>query len=379
MFSVNLKLETNALSTVLQSAVRVPLSNFTLDVSLSFAPGITVLFGPSGSGKTTLLNTLAGLIAPETGSISVDGRVLFDASQHVNVPARHRRAGYLFQQLGLFPHMSALDNVLYGIRQGSAAERRALALDLLTRFRVAHLANRRPARISGGERQRVALARALATSPGYLLLDEPLSALDARTKAHIIEDLELWNAEHDIPIVYVTHDRAEVFALARHVVVLEEGLVTGEGSPHKVLGAPRQLGVAQLAGFENIFEASVVAEHPELGTMTCALDSFGFTLECPLTHAALGERIRIGIRAGDILLAIVEPRGLSARNVLRGSILSCHLGDGLIIVDVECLFPGSRPVNFRVHLTAGAVRSLALAPGNLVWLIVKTHSCHLLR
>jgi len=379
MFSANLKLETNALSASLQSAVRVPLANFTLDVSLTFAPGITVLFGPSGSGKTTLLNALAGLIAPETGTISVDGRVLFDASQHVNVPARHRRAGYLFQQLGLFPHMSALDNVLYGIRQGSAATRRALALNLLERFRVAHLADRRPPRISGGERQRVALARALATSPGYLLLDEPLSALDARTKAHILQDLELWNAEHNIPVVYVTHDRAEVFALARYVVVLEEGRVTGEGSPQKVLGAPRQLGIAQLAGFENIFEASVVAEHPDLGTMTCSLNSSGLSLECPLTHAQVESQIRVGIRAGDILLAIVEPRGISARNILHGSILSCRSGDGFTIVDVECVSPEDHGVMFHVHVTPGAVRSLALAPGNLVWLIVKTHSCHLLR
>ena len=234
--------------------------------------GITVLFGRSGSGKTTALNCVAGLLAPDAGRIRVGDRVLFDAERNVNVPVARRRVGYVFQNLALFPHLTAEQNVTYGLSCLEASARRSRARAILEQFRIAHAARRRPAQLSGGERQRVALARSLVIEPQVLLLDEPLAALDLPTQSQLIADLRSWNREHPIPILYVTHSQREAFALGERVVVLEEGKVVAQGPPQEVLRAPRQETVAQLAGVENIFNARVVSLQETLGTMTCRLE-----------------------------------------------------------------------------------------------------------
>src|SRR5882672_2593593 len=243
--------------------------DFELDVSVSLPQGITILFGPSGAGKTTLLDCIAGLTRPDAGRIAIAGNALFDSSLGINVPPQRRRVGYVFQDLALFPHLSVEGNVEYGLSSLQAQERRRRSAAILESFRITHLRARRPGQISGGERQRVALARALVIDPGILLLDEPLAALDAATKSKIVEDLRAWNQEHRIPVVYVTHSRDEVFALGERAIVLENGRPIAQGTPHQVMTAPRQETVAQLAGFENIFDARVMAVHEDRGTMVC--------------------------------------------------------------------------------------------------------------
>ncbi len=188
-------------------------------------------------------------------------------------------------------------------------EKRLRTDAILESFRIPQLRGRKPAEISGGERQRVALARALVTDPCVLLLDEPLAALDASTKSKIIDDLRAWNQAHRIPILYVTHSREEVFALGERVLVLENGRIIAQGTPHEVMTAPRQETVAQLAGFENIFDATVLAAHPDRGTMTCQIVGSSVELETPLVRAEVGSVLRVGIRAGDILLATVRRLG----------------------------------------------------------------------
>ena len=242
--------------------------NFELNIDCSIPPGISILFGPSGAGKTTLLDCVAGLAIPDSGRIAVGSTVFFENGTKVAVESR--RIGYVFQDLALFPHLTVERNIHYGLASLDRGERRRRSDAMLESFRVAPLRTRRPGEISGGERQRVALARALVTDPCVLLLDEPLAALDAVTKSRIVEDLRGWNLEHQIPILYVTHSREEVFALGERVLVLEAGRVIAQGTPHEVMTAPRQETVAQLAGFENIFSATVVATHPDRGTMTCA-------------------------------------------------------------------------------------------------------------
>src|SRR6267378_201906 len=222
---------------------------FLLQVDFVAEPGFTILFGPSGAGKTILLDCIAGLATPDAGRIAVKHRVLFDAEAGLNLPVAKRQVGYVFQDLALFPHLNAEQNVAYGLAHLSRAARQQRALALLDALRIAHLSQRRPAEISGGERQRVALARALVTDPLVLLLDEPLAALDAATKSRILDDLRAWNRAHGIPILYVTHVREEVFALGDRVIVLENGRIVAQGSPHAVLSAPRLETVAQLAGF----------------------------------------------------------------------------------------------------------------------------------
>jgi molybdate transport system ATP-binding protein len=371
-FDTTLADHTRILRARIKKTLAGPGNSFVLDVDLVAESGITILFGASGAGKTTLLDCLAGLIVPDSGQIAVGDRPLFDSDKGLNRPVSRRQVGFVFQDLALFPHLSVERNVHFGLSHLEPRKRRERTDNILESFHISTLRKRRPAEISGGERQRVALARTLVTDPCLLLLDEPLSGLDAETKSKILDDLRAWNETHRVPILYVTHTREEVFALGDRVIVLEDGRILAQGTPHDVIRAPRQETVAQLAGFENIFQASVIAAHLDRGTMTCELVGSAVRLETPLVRAEVGSRLKIGISAGDILLATVQPVGLSARNVLAGTVIGLTQRDVIIVAEVNC------GVELKVHLTLAARDSLALTQGCRVWLVIKTHSCHLM-
>jgi molybdate transport system ATP-binding protein len=356
----------------LSVSVRVTLSSaFTLDVTMAAPAGITILFGASGSGKSTLLRSVAGLTRPDAGSISIGSRTLFDASSGHSVPVPQRRVGYVFQQLALFPHLSIADNLAYGLHDRPAGVRRERVAAIAQSFRIEHALARRPDAISGGERQRAALARSLVTDPEVLLLDEPLSALDHATQSRIIDDLRAWNVAHGIPILYVTHAHREVFALGDRVVVLDRGRIVATGIPHEVLDLPEQEGLARIAGFENVFDGVVTERNPDVGTMHCTIAGGAAELEVPLSRGESGAPVRVAIRAGDILLAVEPPRGLSARNVIHGQIVSLVREGPAVVARVDAGGP------FIVHVTPGAIDALGLAPGRAVWLIIKTYSCRI--
>jgi molybdate transport system ATP-binding protein len=201
--------------------------SFTLEVQVRLDTRITALFGASGAGKTTVLDTIAGLRRPSAGAIVVGSRVLFDHTRGVNLPPHHRHVGYVAQDVALFPHMSVRRNVLYGRRAGQK-----LSLDTVVRMlEIAPLLDRQVPQLSGGERQRVALARALMSAPELLLLDEPLAAVDVERRRRILPYLERVRDELMVPIIYVTHDPAEVRQVAEHVVILSEGRVASAGPP----------------------------------------------------------------------------------------------------------------------------------------------------
>ncbi len=351
-------------------------SRFVLDVDIEARPGITILFGPSGAGKSTLLDCIAGVVQADSGRISVGEETLLDVERGVNVSARYRKMAYVFQNLALFPHMTAKQNVAYGLADVRSAEREQRVSAMLEAFRVERLAGRRPDELSGGERQRVALARSLATSPRVLLLDEPLTALDAGLKKSIMDDLRVWNAVQKIPILYVTHSRVEVDALGERVIVLDQGKVVGAGTPLEILEAPRRSSMAQAAGFENLLSGKVTELREADGVMRVRIDGSSCEMETPLGYREVGSSVRLAIRAGDILLGIEPPRGLSARNVMAGKIISLEQRGTLFVARVATVSDGS--VIFTVHLTPGAKRSLQLDVDRRVWLVVKTHSCHVL-
>jgi molybdate transport system ATP-binding protein len=193
--------------------------SFTLDISVGLDKPVTALFGPSGAGKTTVLDAIAGLRTPGSGSITINERVVFDSRSGINVPTHRRHVGYVAQDVALFPHMSVRKNVLYGRREGQK-----LSLPIVTRMlEIEGLLDRNVPQLSGGERQRVALARALMSAPELLLLDEPLAAVDVERRRRILPYLERVRDELRVPIVYVTHDRAEATQLADEVIVLREG------------------------------------------------------------------------------------------------------------------------------------------------------------
>lgn len=344
---------------------------FVLDVSFEAPPGITILFGPSGAGKSTLLDCVAGLVHPNAGRIAIVESVLFDSAMQIDVPPQKRRIAYVFQSPALFPHLTVEQNVAYGLRDIAEQDRRTRVGEILEVFRIANLRNQKPSQISGGEKQRTALARSLVTKPRLLLLDEPLTGLDAELKAAIVEDLRAWNTAKGIPILYVTHSREEVDALGERVIAIDNGRVVSHGAPMDVLDAPRRKRLAQAAGFENLLSATVLELREPDGVMRVRLGENACEIEVPLAHASVGDRVQIAIRAGDILLASQRPHGLSARNVLEGTILSLEQRGAMCIARVDC------GVAFVAHVTPGAMRALELAMGKQIWLVLKTHSCHL--
>jgi molybdate transport system ATP-binding protein len=219
---------------------REPGQPFRLDVEFAAPSGVTILFGPSGSGKTTCLRAVAGIVTPDEGRISLGGRIYFDSASGVNLPIQQRHVGFVFQDYLLFPNLTAEQNVAYGIRAGegggalSKAAKRERARELLSLLGIEYAARQYPREMSGGESQRVALARALASDPAIVLLDEPLSAVDAKTRARLLVEIKATQQRTGIPFLYVTHNVAEVVEIGDHVIVIEGGRVIRRGNPRQV-------------------------------------------------------------------------------------------------------------------------------------------------
>jgi molybdate transport system ATP-binding protein len=234
---------------VLRVEARTRLGALDLDVALEVAAGeCLAVAGPSGAGKTSVLRVAAGLLRPEHGLVEAGGETWLDTRRGIDVPPERRRCGYLFQEYALFGHLTAWQNVAYPLKGVPRRERRERAVALLERFGVGELAESRPRTLSGGERQRVALARALARHPGVLLLDEPLAALDARTRASAARELGAVLREVDVPALLVTHDFAEAAQLGDRVGVIDAGRVVQEGTPSELAAAPRSAFVADFTG-----------------------------------------------------------------------------------------------------------------------------------
>jgi molybdate transport system ATP-binding protein len=231
---------------VLRVEARTRLGALDLDLTVEVAPGeCLAVAGPSGAGKTSLLRVAAGLLRPDHGLVEASGETWLDTRRGLDLPPERRRCGYLFQEYALFPHLSAWQNVAYPLR---GPDRRRRAAALLDRFGMSALADSRPSTLSGGERQRVALARALAREPDVLLLDEPLSALDARTRAGAVRELGALLRDADVPAVLVTHDFAEAAALGDRVAIVDAGRLLQEGTPSDLAAAPQSAFVADFTG-----------------------------------------------------------------------------------------------------------------------------------
>jgi len=347
-------------------------SCFELNAEFKILPGVTILLGHSGAGKTTLLHSIAGLSKPEEGRIAIGGKILFDQAQGINVEPARRKVAFVFQNLALFPHLTVEENVGYGLRRLDAGDRQRRIAEILESFQIAHLRKRLPHGISGGEQQRVALARSLVTEPSVLLLDEPLSSLDIQTKGYIIDDLRKWNEGHRIPMLYVTHNHEEVFALGERVIALEQGRIVADGAPLDVMPMARREMMAQFAAFENLFDAFVVGTSEQEETMTCRLAGTAVELEVPLTRVAVGEKVRLGIRASEILFASQRPELASVCNVVRGQLKGTNQIGKNIEARIDC------GTEFRVHLSRGLRGSSMLKSSGEAWMIIRTHSCHLI-
>jgi molybdate transport system ATP-binding protein len=247
----------------LEVALVLKVPGFELDVAWSAGGGVAVLFGPSGAGKTLTLQCLAGLIRPQAGRIVVDGRVFFDSTAGVNVAVQERRIGYVFQGYALFPHLTVADNVGFGLRDRPRVERTQRVGATLDKLGLADLGRRYPRDLSGGQRQRVALGRALAIDPALLLLDEPLSALDAPLRRALRDELRALLSEVGTAAVVVTHDFTEAYRLGDRIVVYDAGRVVQSAPRAELLWQPASEAVARIMGIPNVLHGTVVKAAPD--------------------------------------------------------------------------------------------------------------------
>jgi len=339
---------------------------FTLEARFESSGRLTALFGPSGSGKTTIVNAIGGLLRPDHGRIAVQGRVLVSTAQDVHVPKHRRRVGYVFQEGRLFPHLDVRRNLMFGRWFTPRAERRANFEHVVDLLGIAHLLDRRPATLSGGEKQRVAIGRALLADPQLLLMDEPLASLDEARKAEIYPYIERLRDEGAVPIVLVSHSVAEIARLATSIVVLQEGRVVASGPAPDILRHTSVFTQAGLAEAGALIEAQVLRHEDRFGLTV--LQARAGTLTIPRLGHPVGSRLRVRLRARDIILSVRPPEGLSALNVLPGLIASLdEAEEASVDVQLEC---GGDLIVARV--TRKSVEELGLRPGLPVHAIIKS-------
>jgi molybdate transport system ATP-binding protein len=334
---------------------------FRLEVTIEVAPGeVLGVLGPNGAGKTTLLRTLAGLAAATSGAVRLDGTVLDEPGRGIFVPAEQRPVGLVFQDYRLFPHLSVRDNVAFAARSRGASRRqaRAHAEPFLSQLDLVELAGRRPAQLSGGQAQRVALARALAADPALLLLDEPLAALDARTRLEVRTELRRHLAGFAGPVLLVTHDPLEAMVMTDRLLVIEDGTVVQQGAPAEVARRPATQYVARLVGL-NLYPGRLAPDRS-----TVLLDGGG-TLASTASEAPAGARVLAALRPTAVALYAEPPVHASPRNVWSGTVAGLELLVDRVRVQVDGT-PG-----VLVDLTPAAVAELALQPGTPVWVVVK--------
>ncbi|MDH2326255.1 molybdenum ABC transporter ATP-binding protein [Cereibacter sp. SYSU M97828] len=339
----------------LSVSIRHPLAHFALDLAFDAGPGVTAIFGRSGAGKTTLVNAVAGMLRPAEGRIELNGEVLSEGRHFV--PPHKRRIGYVFQDGRLFPHLTVRQNLLYGRWFSGGGADVGRIVDMLG---LAPLMDRRPARLSGGEKQRVAIGRALLCAPRLLLLDEPLAALDTARKAEILPYLERLH-EEGLPILYVSHSVAEVMRLAARVILLDAGRIVGSGAPADLLSDP----ASGLSGSESgaLIPAHVAAREADgLARFDTAAGPVFLPTDQPVGAAAV-----IRIHAQDVMIALFPPAGISALNVLPAVVEQTIPRGHETLVRLRL-----GPEALLARITTRSAAALGLAPGLTCHAILKT-------
>jgi molybdate transport system ATP-binding protein len=343
------------------------LGSLVLDIAWRVGEGeLLVLFGPSGAGKTTTLRAIAGLLKPDGGTTVVGGERVFDSAAGLWKLPHRRRVGYVPQDYRLFPHLPVWQNIAFGLGAWRNHDRRRRVEELIEGLGLRGLEQRRSPTLSGGQQQRVALARALAPRPQLLLLDEPFAALDPELRREVRGEVRRYLAERGVPVMLVTHDRETALALGSDTIVLDEGRVVARGAPVSALGRPPSSGLASLLGVENRYEGIVVERWPILGSMASRIGDVTVTL--PLGEAMEGETVAFGVRANEVIVAVEEPRGLSAQNVLPGRVVRLEPVPEGVLAILDCGMPIS------ALLTVQSVERLGLAPGVSAWAVIKASS-----
>jgi molybdate transport system ATP-binding protein len=337
------------------------LGDFALDAEFATHGHVTALFGPSGAGKSSIVAAISGLSRPRQGRIALDGRLLTEMP-HLFVLPELRRIAVVFQDARLFPHMSVEDNLLFGWRRAGTPAEAATISHVVELLGLETMLKRRPRGLSGGEKSRVALGRALLASPDMLLLDEPLASLDAARRNEILPYLERLARQEKLPMLYVSHQVDEVARLADEIVVLEKGRVKAQGPVFDLLtDVDAVAGVPPLGA---VFEAAVQKHRPD-GLTTLAFD--GGVLHVRRLPQTPGAKLRLRLRAEDILLALEEPKAISANNVLPCRVRTVRVGGDE--ADVALLCGATRLV---ARITRASLTRLGLEQGTAVYAVIKS-------
>lgn len=331
-------------------------------------PGTTALFGPSGSGKSTVVAAVAGLLRPTSGRVVVDGVVLADSNRGLFEPPERRQIGLVFQDARLFPHMSVLRNLTYGLRRkrGGNGPARIALRDVVELLGIGHLLGRRPYTLSGGEGQRVAIGRALLAQPRLLVMDEPLASLDAARKDEILPYLLRLKTTLSLPILYVTHALDEVARLADTLVLIEHGRSIACG-PLDEVAARSDLPLANRDDAGSILKTRVAGHDP--GRRLTLLESDGVSLWVPLLEAPPGSELRARVPAREVILATDAPQAISVQNVIEGQVRAITEQPARHASLVEVAKGGN---TLLARVTPDAVARLQLVPGSRVLALVKS-------
>lgn len=343
--------------------------NFKLDVRFTApTPGITALFGRSGAGKTTIIQLLAGLLKADSGAIELDGSRLFDSAGKVDMLAEARGVGCVFQDLRLFPHLNVEGNLRYGFKRAGRTDRRIAFDRIVGLLDLGTLLQRHTWQLSGGERQRVALGRALLAQPRLLLLDEPLSAIDAAKRDEVLPYFERLRDELTLPMILVTHFFEDVVRLATHVVLLDGGRVLAQGDLPAVSLKPELKLLLGTEGVGAVVVGRVESVDADSGLATVAVGKG--RLFVPGEALQRGREVRLQLLARDLILATEPPRALSVRNQLEGIVTGISADPPHnMMVQVD-----AGGVRLLARVTEAAARELHLAAGKPLWVLIKAVS-----
>ncbi len=345
------------------------LGDFSLTASFAAdATGVIALFGASGAGKTSVIDMIAGLVRPDRGRIVIGDRVLFDSAAGIDRPPEARRAGYVFQDARLFPHLKVAANLEYGRRRAPREERVVSFDQVVGVLDLAHLLERRTRHLSGGERQRVAIGRALLTSPRILLMDEPLASLDPARRMEILPLIEHLRDSFAIPIVYVSHRFEEIVRLADTLVLMRDGTVPAAGPLEEMISRldDRATETHQMAG--SVIHARVLERGGLHGS--AKLSFGGGTMVVPDPDLALGAPLRVHVRSRDVSIALSRPGDISVQNIFAGTIAEVRESTGPH-VDVSVRLDGPDGTVLWARLTRHSTVVLGLRAGQAVHALVK--------
>ncbi|MBK8815107.1 MAG: molybdenum ABC transporter ATP-binding protein [Methylococcaceae bacterium] len=340
--------------------------DFRFDVDLQLpGSGVTVLLGSSGCGKTTLLRCMAGLEQPPQGKFSINGNVWQDSEKNLFIPTYQRNLGYVFQDANLFPHLTVLDNLSFGLKRIKKVQTNHDKFTVVTELLgINHLLDRMPERLSGGEKQRVAIARALMLNPAILLMDEPLASLDSKRKQEVMPYLLKLQQEFNIPIIYVTHSQEEAAQLADTLVLMKNGHVQASGKVSDTLGRI-DLPLSKEKDAAVVWQAVITRHEPEYRLTN--VESKGGNLSLPMTDMPLGTKLRVQIHARDVSITLQAPSQTSILNVLPATITGITDDqDGQTVVQLQ-----AGQLTLLSHVTRKSTQLLALKPGLPVFVQIK--------